>query len=304
MAREDFLLTDYLRSFPDLVGSVDVFTGGDKEHKALLAELEEGRDWTLSLDPAEVVLSSSICHSLYGTLPTEIPAGGLLNECCGFAFRHEPSLDPARMQSFRMYDRSDEQVAAAGTSVLASISRIRRHRPLPLIGGTPTVPSSPRRCANSGQACSTCRWISFPGPPGWHLYARGGKPGEGDRRRVVRSGRRQVDCRDEPRAGLRRGRPPDPSDRRGPAQAPDRRIPGDRGGCPGSPTYSPNRSTWIRRCRHGASRSCTCSRAGRSRRTRPNCWAAARWPTSSRGCAASSTSPSSTRPRCSQSPMG
>ena len=104
MAREDFLRTDYLRSFPDLVGSIDVFSGGDKEHKELLAELEEGRDWTQSLDPAEVVLSSSICHSLYATLPTEIPPGGLLTECCGFAFRHEPSLDPARMQSFRMYE--------------------------------------------------------------------------------------------------------------------------------------------------------------------------------------------------------
>jgi seryl-tRNA synthetase len=104
MAREDFLLSDYLRSFPDLVGSLDVFTGGDAEHKELLAELEAGRDWTRSLTPAEVVLSSSICHSLYGTLPQEIPAGGLLHECCGFAFRHEPSIDPARMQSFRMYE--------------------------------------------------------------------------------------------------------------------------------------------------------------------------------------------------------
>jgi seryl-tRNA synthetase len=104
MSRADFLLTDYVRSFPDLVGSIDVFTGGDKEHKELLAELEAGHDWTLALDPAEVVLSSSICHSLYGTLPQEIPAGGLLHECCGFAFRHEPSIDPARMQSFRMYE--------------------------------------------------------------------------------------------------------------------------------------------------------------------------------------------------------
>jgi len=104
MAREDFLRTDYVRSFPDLVGSIDVFTGGDQEHKALLAELEAGRDWTLSLDPAEVVLSSSICHSLYGTLPADVPADGLLTECCGFAFRHEPSIDPARMQSFRMYE--------------------------------------------------------------------------------------------------------------------------------------------------------------------------------------------------------
>ena len=104
MAREDFLLTDYLRSFPDLIGSIDIFTGKDPEHRALLAELEAGRDWTQALEPAEVVLSSSICHSLYGTLPTEIPADGLLAECCGFAFRHEPSLDPARMQSFRMYE--------------------------------------------------------------------------------------------------------------------------------------------------------------------------------------------------------
>jgi seryl-tRNA synthetase len=104
MAREDFLRTDYVRSFPDLIGSIDVFTGGDKEHKELLDELEAGHDWTLALDPAEVVLSSSICHSLYGTLPNDVPADGLLHECCGFAFRHEPSVDPARMQSFRMYE--------------------------------------------------------------------------------------------------------------------------------------------------------------------------------------------------------
>ncbi len=104
MPREEFLLTDYLRSFPDLIGSIDVFTGSDKEHRELLSHLDEHRDWTQSLHPAEVVLSSSICHSLYGTLSTDIPQGGLLTECCGFAFRHEPSMDPSRMQSFRMYE--------------------------------------------------------------------------------------------------------------------------------------------------------------------------------------------------------
>ena len=104
MARDDFLRTDYLRSFPDLIGSIDVFTGKDPEHRVLLAQLEAGEDWTESLAPSEVVLSSSICHSLYGTLPTDVPAAGILTECSGFAFRHEPSLDPARMQSFRMYE--------------------------------------------------------------------------------------------------------------------------------------------------------------------------------------------------------
>ena len=104
MPREEFLRTDYVRSFPDLVGSIDVFTGGDREHRALLEELEGGGDWTGHLDPAEVVLPSSVCHPLYGNLPHAIPAEGLDEECSGWSFRHEPSLDPARMQIFRIYE--------------------------------------------------------------------------------------------------------------------------------------------------------------------------------------------------------
>jgi seryl-tRNA synthetase len=104
MPREEFLKTDYLRSFPDLVGSIDVFDGTDKEHRALLAVLEDGGDWTSHLTPGEVVLPSSVCHPLYGTLPTDVPGDGLDEECSGWSFRHEPSLDPARMQMFRIYE--------------------------------------------------------------------------------------------------------------------------------------------------------------------------------------------------------
>jgi seryl-tRNA synthetase len=104
MPRDEFLLTDYVRSFPDLVGSIDVFTGGDKEHRELLEELEDGGDWTSHLTPAEVVLPSSVCHPLYGVLPKDVPAEGLHEECSGWSFRHEPSLDPARMQIFRIYE--------------------------------------------------------------------------------------------------------------------------------------------------------------------------------------------------------
>lgn len=104
LGREDFLRTDYLRSFPDLVGSVDVFSGTDADHRRLLGQLDAGEDWTTSLTPGEVVLSSSICHSLYGTLPPHVPSEGYAAECSGYAFRHEPSLDPVRMQSFRMYE--------------------------------------------------------------------------------------------------------------------------------------------------------------------------------------------------------
>lgn len=104
LPRADFLRTDYLRSFPDLIGSVEVFLGDDRAHRALLGALDAGDDWTAHLTPSEVVLSSSICHSLYGALPVEVPAQGLSAECGGHAFRHEPSLDPARMQAFRMYE--------------------------------------------------------------------------------------------------------------------------------------------------------------------------------------------------------
>ena len=120
MPREEFLLTDYLRSFPDLVGSIDVFTGGDKEHRALLAVLEDGGDWTAHLTPAEVVLPSSVCHPLYGMLPNDVPAEGLDEECSGWSFRHEPSLDPARMQIFRIYEFVHDRHARSRPSTTAT----------------------------------------------------------------------------------------------------------------------------------------------------------------------------------------
>ena len=104
MPREEFLKTDYVRSFPDLVGSIDVFTGGDKDHRALLEVLEEGGDWTAHLTPSEVVLPSSVCHPLYGNLPQEAQDAAIAPSPSGWSFRHEPSLDPARMQMFRIYE--------------------------------------------------------------------------------------------------------------------------------------------------------------------------------------------------------
>lgn len=96
--------TDYLRSFPDLTGSVHTFKGDDRLHAELLADLEEGRDWTRVLVPAEVVLRPTACHPLYPLCTGSLPAGGRRFEVLAWCFRHEPSLDPARMQSFRMHE--------------------------------------------------------------------------------------------------------------------------------------------------------------------------------------------------------
>jgi seryl-tRNA synthetase len=102
--RDAFELTDYLRSFPDLTGSIDTFVGNDRDHAELLRIAEAGGDWAAALTPAEVVLCSAACHPLYPGLRGVLPEGGRRFEVEGYCFRHEPSLDPARMQSFRQHE--------------------------------------------------------------------------------------------------------------------------------------------------------------------------------------------------------
>jgi seryl-tRNA synthetase len=104
MARDAFERTDYLRSFPDLAGAIEVFRGGDAEHAALLLALDHDADWTELLTASEVALSSAACHPLYSTLTGTLPEGGVRYEVQGYCFRHEPSIDPVRMQSFRQHE--------------------------------------------------------------------------------------------------------------------------------------------------------------------------------------------------------
>ncbi|MEO7122228.1 MAG: amino acid--[acyl-carrier-protein] ligase [Lacisediminihabitans sp.] len=104
MPRDVFERTDYLRSFPDMIGAIEVFRGGDAEHARLLNSADEGEDWTAFLTPAEVALCSAACHPLYPNLTGTLPAGGVHYEVQGYCFRHEPSIDPTRMQSFRQHE--------------------------------------------------------------------------------------------------------------------------------------------------------------------------------------------------------
>jgi len=104
LARSVFDNTDYLRSFPDLMGSVHVFKGDDRRHAALLREVERDGDWASLLDPADVVLCSATCHPVYPLCTGRLPAEGKRFEIHGYCFRHEPSADPARMQAFHMHE--------------------------------------------------------------------------------------------------------------------------------------------------------------------------------------------------------
>jgi seryl-tRNA synthetase len=103
--RSDYRRIDHIHNFPDLMGSVHTFTGGELEHREMLGKFERGEDWSRNLAPAEVMMTPAICYPLYPTLAGgTLPEGGRRVDLQGFAFRHEPSDDPARMQIFRMHE--------------------------------------------------------------------------------------------------------------------------------------------------------------------------------------------------------
>lgn len=102
--REEFEKTDYIASFPNLTGAISTFTGGNAEHRALLADRDAGLPWDGHLNSAGTMLVSAACHPSYGTLPAQLPDGGALMDIYGYCFRHEPAIDPARMQAFRMHE--------------------------------------------------------------------------------------------------------------------------------------------------------------------------------------------------------
>ncbi len=104
VSRATFDDTNYLQSFPDLMGSVHVFRGDDRAHSELLRRVASGADWQSLLEPAEVVLASASCHPVYPLCTGRLPEGGRLFEIHGWCFRHEPSVDPARQQAFHMHE--------------------------------------------------------------------------------------------------------------------------------------------------------------------------------------------------------
>lgn len=101
LSRENYLKTSHIQNFPDLMGSVHSFTGGERDHMKMLNKHLNGEDWTSSLAPAEVMLTPAACYPLYPTATGQLSSEGRLVDLRSFAYRHEPSIDPARIQHFR-----------------------------------------------------------------------------------------------------------------------------------------------------------------------------------------------------------
>jgi hypothetical protein len=149
MPRSVLEQSGYLSSFPDMIGSVSIFRGDNADHKRLIEVAQSGGEWTSFLEAADVSLCPAVCHPLYPTLRGTLPEGGRRYDVSGWCFRREPSLDPARMQSFRQHDlvyvgdaEQPGNIATAGCSSVRRSStrsawRLRRWwRTTPSSGGS------------------------------------------------------------------------------------------------------------------------------------------------------------------------
>lgn len=92
----------YLRNFPQLVGPVFSFAGGDREHAELIRRLDGEEPYADVLSQSEVALTPACCYPVYPSATGTLPEGGRIFTTRNYCFRHEPSVDPMRLQAFRM----------------------------------------------------------------------------------------------------------------------------------------------------------------------------------------------------------
>jgi seryl-tRNA synthetase len=104
MSRSQLEKSGYLKSFPNLLGCVCALHGSEASIRAAADRYETGGDWTSSLSSSDLVLSPAACYPIYPIVAErgKLPSGGLIFDIEADVFRHEPSLNLDRMQSFRM----------------------------------------------------------------------------------------------------------------------------------------------------------------------------------------------------------
>ena len=93
---------DYLDSFPQLVGCVHSFFGENRQAKELSERIHAGQPWSDLMGQTTVSLNPAACYPVYPSLQGTLPVKGRLITMTNWVYRHEPSPEPTRMQSFRV----------------------------------------------------------------------------------------------------------------------------------------------------------------------------------------------------------
>ena len=102
ISREVLQKVHYLDNFPHLCGAVYSFFGKDLQARQLAEKVNEGKPWGDMLGMTDVVLNPAACYPVYPSFTGTVPAAGRLVTMLNWVFRHEPSPEPTRMQSFRV----------------------------------------------------------------------------------------------------------------------------------------------------------------------------------------------------------
>jgi len=104
MPRKVMETSGYLKGFPHLAGTVHCFCGDSRAHRTLLQCLDAGEDWTGQQECVDLALTPAACYPVYPMIAARgvVKAAGNIVDVSSYCFRHEPSLEPTRMQLFRM----------------------------------------------------------------------------------------------------------------------------------------------------------------------------------------------------------
>jgi len=107
IARDKLETAGYVGNFPHLAGTIFGFDGSETEARTLRERAAAHEDWSELQSQTDLMLLPAGCYPVYPAVAARgplDPGGVLVDIGAAWVFRHEPSLDPARRQSFRMHE--------------------------------------------------------------------------------------------------------------------------------------------------------------------------------------------------------
>lgn len=105
LPRRQLERSGYLKSFPHLAGSVFAFEGSEAEAHVQQERAAAHEDWSEFQQMTDLVLMPAVCYPVYPAVARRgrlVPGGVTIDPGGSYAFRHEPSGDPMRLQMFHM----------------------------------------------------------------------------------------------------------------------------------------------------------------------------------------------------------
>src|ERR1700733_1258862 len=103
MPTRALMKSGYVKSFPQLLGTIHCFCGDEAAHRAMLRCIDANEPW-LGQEPTDLLLTPAAGSRLIPVMAARdaLPTEGGLYYMHPWCFRREPSRDPARMQTFRV----------------------------------------------------------------------------------------------------------------------------------------------------------------------------------------------------------